>query len=117
MIINSSNDDRKIKMINWYINKLQPRHRKSPLPAIDPNADRRVLRRELLRLEDGNFSFDLVSAKKTIDMQSKNSLWDLELRGEGRVFVGHWDDVTNQLADTLEFHPSSPPSWLSEVIL
>lgn len=42
---------------------------------------------------------------------------NVELRGGGRVFVGHWEDVDDELDYRVDFHPASPPDWLSEELV
>jgi hypothetical protein len=68
---------------------------------------------DLEPLEDGSVRFDVARARGIVNHQPP-SLWDLELRAGGRVFGGRWEEVPNASGDEVDFHPASPPAWLSE---
>jgi hypothetical protein len=114
LVIEGSSDDRRLDIVTWHLNDLHLRHGLPRLPALDPNADRRLLVMNLIELEDGQLRFDAALAKETVDGQQP-SLWDLQLHAGPRVFVGHWEDLGSH-ASSVDFHPASPPSWLSEEV-
>lgn len=114
LVIEGSSDDRRLEVVGWHLNGLQARHGLSPVPATDPNAYRRLLVMDLLNLDDGQVRFDVAQAKEAIEGQQA-SLWDLRLHAEERVFVGHWEDVTNH-ERPIDFNPAALPKWLSEQI-
>ena len=114
LVIEGQSDDRRLNIIAWHTNALQPRHGSPLLNATDPNADRRLLEMDLIELGDGRLRFDVPQAKKTVDGQTP-SLWDLRLHAAKQVFVGHWEDVANH-ETPVDFDPASPPQWLSEEI-
>jgi hypothetical protein len=115
LVIDANDDHRRISIAAWHLNALRARHSLLVLPASDPNAGARLLVMNLQRLSDGCLSFDVDRARRTIDGQVP-SVWDLQLHGDDRVFVGRWDDLPDQPATTVDFHPVSPPKWLSEEI-
>ena len=114
LVVGACDDNRRANMAMWYLNKLQSRHCLPPLPSTDPDVDRRLLVRDLVALRDGRLRFEVARAKEIIDRQPKSSLWDLRLHAGDRIFVGHWEEVEDQSAAALDFHPALPPAWLSE---
>jgi hypothetical protein len=115
LVIDAHDDPRRISIAAWHLNALRARHRLRVLPASDPNAGGRLLIMNLERLGDGRLRFDVDRARQTVDGQVP-SVWDLQLHGGDRVFVGRWDDLPDRAASTVDFHPASPPKWLSEEI-
>jgi hypothetical protein len=114
LVIDGQSDDRRLNIVAWHVNELQPRHKLQPIAVTDPAAGLRVLEMDLDELEDGSLRFDVPQAEKHIDSQPAAS-WDLRLYAGQRVFVGRWEDVTDRDAP-FDFHPASPPNWLSEEI-
>jgi hypothetical protein len=102
-------------MAAWYLNELGGRHGLPSVAAIDPNAGRRVLVMHLEELGDGGLRLNVARAKEAIEFQAP-SVWDLQLHVGDRIFIGRWEDVPDQSAATYDFHPASPPPWLSEQI-
>jgi hypothetical protein len=115
LVIDASDENRRVSIVAWHLNALRPRHGLPALPASDPNAGRRLLVMNLERLGDGRLRFDVDRARQAVDEQVP-SVWDLQLHGDGRVFVGRWEDLPDTSATTVDFHPASPPKWLSEEI-
>jgi hypothetical protein len=113
LVINGQSDRRRTNIAGFYLNTLQQRHGQPLLPATDPNAHRWRLEIGLAEVGDGRLRFDLASAREIIDRQPKPSLWDLRLNGGGRVFVGFWEEVPDDLASAVDFDPTMPPAWLS----
>jgi hypothetical protein len=111
-VIDVDADVRRTDIVAWHLNTLDARHGLPTLPATDPEAGRGLLVSDLLPLENGLLRFDVARARH-ITTDQPPSLWDLELRANERVFVGRWEDVPNA-SDEVEFHPASPPAWLSE---
>ncbi len=114
LVIDARDDSRRANIAAWHLNALQLRHRLALLPSTDPNAHRRLLVTDLVDLGDGRLRFEVACAREIIEHQPKPSLWDLRLHAGGRVFVGHWEEVADQSAAALDFHPATPPAWLSE---
>jgi hypothetical protein len=114
LVIEGTSDARRLDIVTWHLNDLHLRHGLPRLPALDPNAYRRLLVMNLIELDDGQLRFDTALAKETVDGQEP-SLWDLQLHAGSRVFVGHWENVGNH-ENPVDFHPASPPSWLSEEV-
>jgi hypothetical protein len=114
LVIEGSSDHRRLGIVTWHLNDLHLRHGLPRLPAINPNAYRRLLVMNLIEFDDGQLRFDAGLAKETVDGQEP-SLWDLQLHAGRRVFVGHWEDVDDH-ENPVDFHPASPPSWLSEEV-
>jgi hypothetical protein len=112
-VIGGVQDERQINIVAWHLNALQPRHGSPALSASDPDAGRRLLKVDLTTLDDGRLRFEVGRARAIVDVQ-ESSIWDLELHAEDRVFVGRWEDVPDRNAANYDFHPASPPSWLSE---
>lgn len=115
LVIDASDDHRRVSIAAWHLNALRARHGFPVLPASDPNAGARLLVMDLERLGGGRLRFDVDRARQTVDGQVP-SVWDLQLHGDDRVFVGRWDDLPDQAGTTVDFHPASPPKWLSEEI-
>jgi hypothetical protein len=115
LVIDARDDDRQVKIVTWHLNELRARHGLRLLPATDPNAHRRLLKMDIIGLDDGLFRFEVADARKTIDGQSP-SLWDLRLYVNDRVFVGRWEEMSDHSASVFDFHPASPPQWLSEEV-
>ena len=114
LVIEGSSDARRLDIVTWHLNDLHRRHGLPRLPALDPNAYRRLMVMNLIELDDGQLRFDTALAKETVDGQEP-SLWDLQLHAGSRVFVGHWENAGNP-ENPVDFHPASPPSWLSEEV-
>jgi hypothetical protein len=114
LVINARDDSRQANIVAFHLNALQSRHGLPALPATDPNAHRWLLEIDLIDLDDGRFRFEAMRARDIIEHQPKPSLWDLRLHAGGRVFVGLWEEVVDQSAPALDFHPATPPVWLSE---
>jgi hypothetical protein len=115
LIIEGADDDRRIHMVGWHLNKLCVRHGLPALSATDPPAGRSVLKAHLTEV-DGSLRFDVAEAREAIAQQG-SSFWDLELLdGERRVFVGRWEDVPNHSASSFDFDPIAPPDWLTEQV-
>ena len=113
-VIEVDRDGRRAAIVAWHLNTLATRHGLPNLPATDPEAGRRLLISELTPLENGLVRFDVVRARGIVTHQQPPSLWDLEVRIGARVFAGRWEDVPTAAGDHIEFHPVSPPPWLSE---
>lgn len=113
LVIDGSYDERRLGLAAWYLNALSGRHGLAALPGVDPNAGRRVLVDELDELDGGLLRFDVARAKAAVEFQPP-SVWDLRLLAGKRVFVGRWEDVPDPSAGSFDFHPASPPAWLSE---
>jgi len=113
-VIGIDADERLARTAAWHLNTLAPRHRLPTLAATAPEAGRRLLVSDLSALENGLVRFDVARARGIVAHQQPPSFWDLELRAERRMFVGRWEDVPNGTGDEIDFHPASPPSWLSE---
>lgn len=111
-VIDGDADPRRMNIVVWHMNTLRRRHRLPTLPAIDPDAGRRLLISDLTLIDGGLVQFDLARAHEIVAGQP-TGLWDVELRAGGRVFVGRWEDVPNHETG-IEFHPASPPDWLAE---
>jgi hypothetical protein len=116
LVIDARDDSRRANIAAWHLNTLRSRHALAVLPATDPNAHRRLLEMDLIELGGGCLRFEVARAREIVDHQPKPSLWDLRLHAGGRVFVGHWEEVPDQFATLLDFHPASPPTWLSEEV-
>jgi hypothetical protein len=116
VIIDVDGDPRRAAIVAWHVNTLASRHGLSQLPAADPEAGRRLLISDVIPLESGIVRFDVVRAHRIVKHQQPPSLWDLELRLGDRVFVGRWEDVPTAAGDHIDFHPASPPGWLSEQV-
>jgi hypothetical protein len=115
LVIDASDDSRRVGIAAWSLNALGARHRLAALSATDPNAARRLLVMNLDVQDDGLLRFDSALARRTVAGQTP-SLWDLRLHAGERIFVGHWEDVPDPDADALDFHSASPPPWLSEIV-
>jgi hypothetical protein len=113
-VIDVDRDGRRAAIVAWHLNTLAPRHGLPNLPGTDPEAGRRLLISDLVPLENGLVRFDVARAHGIVTHQQPPSLWDLELRMGGRVFVGRWEVVPTSAGDHIDFHPASPPAWLSE---
>jgi hypothetical protein len=111
-VIAGDADPRRLGIADWYANGLAARHGLGLLAAPDPDAGRRLLITDLAPLERGALQLDVARARGIIAGQQPG-VWDLELRAGERVFVGRWEDVPSH-ADKIDFHPASPPPWLSE---
>jgi len=115
LIIEGADDDRRIQMVGWHLNKLHVRHGLPALSATDPTAGRSLLKADVTEVE-GRLRFDVAEAREAIAQQG-SSFWDLELLdGERRVFVGRWEDVPNHSASSFDFDPIAPPDWLTEQV-
>jgi len=115
LVIENVDLDRRANIAAWYLNQLQSRHGLGSLHAIDPNAGRRLLMMNLEELPDGRVRFDLGRASSVVAGQPEQSVWDLQLHLDNRVFVGRWENVPEQESE-IEFHPATPPGWLAEEI-
>ena len=113
LVIDQADDDRRASIAAWSVNELQARHGLPDLPATDPNAARRRLVMNLDVLDDDLLRLDTTLAREVIDGQAP-SVGDLELHAGERVVVGQWEDVPDPGQEAYEFHPASPPQWLSE---
>jgi hypothetical protein len=113
LVIEGSDDSRRLSMVAWHLNALNTRHSLPTLSAVDPNANRRRLQIDLVPV-DSQLRFDVARAREAIETPADPSLWDLELYAGGRLFVGRWEDVPDTSADTFDFDPSFPPPWLTE---
>lgn len=111
-VIDVDRDPRRMNIVAWHLNTLIVYHRLPVLPAIDPHSGRRLLITDVHPLEDGLVSFDVVRARELIDRQPP-ALWDLELRSGDLIFAGRWEDIANDDLARIDFHPASPPLWLS----
>jgi hypothetical protein len=114
LLIDGQTDARRFNIVAFYLNVLQPRHGLAFLIATDPNAGRRLLIMDLVALPDGKLRFDTSVAKEFVAGQVP-SVWDLELHGDERVFVGYWEAVRYH-EGPVDFHPALPPPWLSEEV-
>jgi hypothetical protein len=116
LVIDAADDNRRLGVVAWHLNALQGRHRLSRLTANDPDTSRRLLVADLVALDDGRLRLDVAGATQAVDGQAP-SFWGLQLHAPGnRLFVVRWEDVADQSAPAFDFHPATPPSWLSEEI-
>jgi hypothetical protein len=115
-VIDGDGDPRRAAIVAWHLNTLTSRHRLPQVPATDPDAGRRLLISDLIALESGFVRFHVARAHGIVTHQQPPSLWDLELRLGNRVFVGRWEDVPTAAGEQIDFHPASPPGWLSEQV-
>jgi hypothetical protein len=113
LVIDGTDDTRRAGIVAWCLNELQTRHGLAALAADNPNADRRQLIMDLQVLDHGRLRFDFATAHAAVAGQTP-SVWDLRLHADDRVFVGFWEEIPDGTPDTLDFHPASPPAWLSE---
>jgi hypothetical protein len=116
LVIEGSDDQRRVGMVAWHLNQLTARHGMPRLPATDPQAGRRLLKADLVALGDGRVQLDVADARKAVNSQPGPSLWDLELYTGASVFVGRWEDLPDPSAATYEFELASPPDWLTEEV-
>jgi hypothetical protein len=116
LVIEGSDDQRRVGMVAWHLNQLSARHGMPPLPATDPQAGRRLLKADLVALGDGRVQLDVADARKAVNSQPGPSLWDVELYTGASVFVGRWEDLPDPIAATYEFELASPPDWLTEEV-
>ncbi len=101
----------------WHLNRLRSHHHERLLPnEIDPSADLRLLMMDLEELSDGQLRFDVVAARAVVEVQPQPSIWDLELHAEGRIFIGRWEEIPENASASIDFHPATPPEWLTEVV-
>lgn len=114
LTIQGSTERRTLRILAWHLNALRARHGLPDLAADDPSAGVGRIVADLAVLEDGRMRIDVRRLRGTVEGQQQRSTWDLELHGDGRVFVGSWEDVTNQGAEAFDFDPALPPSWLTE---
>lgn len=107
LVIEESQDQRRINIVAWYLNALASRHGQTPASeASDPMAGRGLLRADLGEANEG-LTFDVAAARTAIEGQ-KHGLWDLELLWSGgSIFVGRWEDVPD--TNSFAFDPGSPP--------
>jgi hypothetical protein len=112
VVIEGRSDERDLNLVAWYLDALEPRHQLGRLGATDPNAHRRLLQMDLIEGDDGSLTFDVAQAREVVEWQEP-SVWDIELYAGERRYVGHWEAVPQDQA-AVEFHPASPPAWLSE---
>jgi len=113
-VVDIDADERRTSIAAWHLNMLGSRYGFPPLAATNPDAGRRLLVSDLAPLENGLVRFDVARAGGIVAHQQPPSFWDLELRAGQRMFVGRWEDVPDSCGDEIDFHPASPPSWLSE---
>jgi hypothetical protein len=117
LLINARDDNRQASIVAFHLNALQSRHSLPLLPATNPNVHRWLLDIDLIDLGDGRWRFEVAHARDIVAHQPQPSLWDLRLHAGGRVFVGRWEEVADQSVAALDFHPATPPVWLSEELL
>jgi hypothetical protein len=118
LVIDRSDDTRRLAIVAWHLDQLQPRHGLPVLGVGDPTAAQRVLELDAQPIEDGRLRIDASRVRGTIESQPGQSFWDLRIYdGRGKVFVGRWDDLPDRDdADTFDFVPETLPEWLSEEI-
>jgi hypothetical protein len=114
LVIDQSQDPRRINVVAWHLNSLDARHGFPVLPATDPDAARRLLRADLLPLGDDQWRLDLAAVRTAILSQPEPSLWDLELYADERAFIGRWEEIPDRETDSLDLDLAAPPSWLVE---
>jgi hypothetical protein len=113
-VIDEDRDPRRLNLAAWQLNALGVRHGLSSLAATDPDAGRRLLRTELTELDSGLVHFNVARAREIVSGQPPG-VRDFELPAGRRDFVGRWEDVPDG-DDGIDFHPASPPPWLSEQV-
>jgi hypothetical protein len=112
-VIDSDRDPRRMNIVAWHLNELSSRHGLPPLTATDPDAGRRLLIKDVVSLDDGKLRLDVARVREIAATQPPG-VWDLQLRAGERVFVARWEDVPHGVPAEFDFHPASPPGWLSE---
>jgi hypothetical protein len=114
LVIDASSDPRRIGILAWYLNEVASRHGFAVLPASDPIAGVGLMIADLATQSDTSLRIDVRQLRENVDRQAARDVWDLELRGDGRVFTGRWEDVPDKIAEYFDFDPALPPAWLTE---
>ena len=114
IVIDGDSDPRRVNIVTWHLNELQSRHGLPLLPATDPDAGRRILIMDLVKVDQGLLRFDLARARQVAAGQPPG-LWDLQLRDGERIFAGRLEEAPTGVEE-IDFHPASPPAWLSEQV-
>lgn len=117
LVIASSEDPRRLAELAWHLNRLRARHGLTLLAGESQRDDLRLLKATLRALDGGHWQLDVGHLREVIGRQPSSAVWDLELYGNGRLFVTRWEDVPDhERAESLEFDGSLLPDWLTEEI-
>jgi hypothetical protein len=115
LVIDASSDARRVNILEWYLDQLQPRHDMPVLGAADVTAGSRLLLIDLAEA-DGVMTLDVARAREVIAAQPQTGTWDIEMYDkDSRVFVARWEDVPGN-GDTFQIRPESLPEWLIEQV-
>ena len=112
LVIDASDDSRRVRIVSWHLNALHARHQGPPLPAINAAAGRRLLQMDLEPVA-GGVRFDVRLAREVVEGQ-QTAFWDLELHHAAQVSRAFGTTCRTRTAPTLEFDPAMPPAWLTE---
>jgi hypothetical protein len=115
LVIDASGDARRVNIVEWYLDQLQPRHRLPLLGAADVTAGSRLLLIDVAEAQ-GVMTLDLRRAREVVAGQPSTGVWDIRMYDNAsHVYVARWEDLPPD-GDTFQFRREALPDWLTEQV-